>query len=76
MVPGLTFRIGFDVGGTFTDVAVLNESTGMLTIAKSSTTPQDHVQGILTTLKKIPIEKTHVSYLVHGTTIVTSRRPS
>ncbi|MDA4136584.1 MAG: hydantoinase/oxoprolinase family protein [Thaumarchaeota archaeon] len=68
----MTFRIGFDVGGTFTDVAVLDESSGALTIAKSSTTPQDHVQGILNTLNKIPINKGEVSYLVHGTTIVTN----
>ena len=68
----MTFRIGFDVGGTFTDVAVLDESSGALTVAKSSTTPQDHVQGILQALQKIPIEKSHVSYLVHGTTLVTN----
>jgi N-methylhydantoinase A len=68
----MTFRIGIDVGGTFTDLAVMNEATGELTIAKSPTTPKDYVQGILNCLNKMSTNKEDVSYIVHGTTVVTN----
>ena len=35
------WRIGVDIGGTFTDVAVLDEAGGRVGIAKVSTTPHD-----------------------------------
>ena len=68
----MSFRIGIDVGGTFTDLAVMNESTGELVTTKSPTTPEDYLQGILNCLKKVDVDKKKVSYIVHGTTTVTN----
>jgi N-methylhydantoinase A len=66
------FRLGIDVGGTFTDLAILNENTGEIQIAKSPTTPSDFVQGALNCLTKVELDKKQVSYIVHGMTVVTN----
>ena len=36
----MAWRIGIDIGGTFTDVALVEEDTGRIAIAKLPTTPQ------------------------------------
>lgn len=68
----MPFRIGIDVGGTFTDLAALNESTGEIFVSKSPTTPSDFVQGILNCLNKSRLRDKRISYIVHGTTVVTN----
>jgi hypothetical protein len=42
-----TLRIAVDIGGTFTDVAAFDESSGQLLLGKWSSTPRDLVEGIL-----------------------------
>ena len=37
----MTWRIGVDIGGTFTDVAMIEEASGRIGIAKTPTTPDD-----------------------------------
>ncbi len=44
-------RVCIDIGGTFTDLAVINEADGQLRVFKSSTTPQDYAEGILACLE-------------------------
>ena len=68
----LSLRLGIDVGGTFTDLAVMDEVTGEVVTMKSLTTPHDYLQGILHCLAKVDIDKGRVSYVVHGTTTVTN----
>ena len=46
----MTFRVGIDVGGTFTDLVVADDD-GRLTIFKASTTPGQTSQGIFDTLE-------------------------
>ena len=41
------FRLGVDVGGTFTDFVLINEATGELFREKCLTTPEDPVRGIM-----------------------------
>jgi N-methylhydantoinase A len=43
------WRIGVDVGGTFTDFAVLNADTGALIVEKVPTTPENPAGGIVST---------------------------
>ena len=43
-----SYRLAVDVGGTFTDFALLNEGSGEIHIAKSLTTPDDPSVGVLT----------------------------
>jgi N-methylhydantoinase A len=66
--------IGVDIGGTFTDVAVIHD--GSLTTAKVSTTPDDQsrgmVEGIKLALDQAGLDTGSVSYLAHGTTVATN----
>ena len=47
------FRIGIDVGGTFTDGILINEQTGETTITKVPSTPNDPSIGFLKAVKRI-----------------------
>jgi N-methylhydantoinase A len=70
------WRIGIDIGGTFTDVAAVQETTGHVAIAKVPTTPQDLARGVITSLcQRLAadvIDPTAVTLLSHATTIVTN----
>ena len=72
----MSYMIGVDVGGTFTDFSVFNQETGELFNYKDSSTPADPsraivkgVQDVLEIKKAAPEE---VSYLAHGTTVGTN----
>ena len=41
------WRVGVDVGGTFTDIALLEEGSGRLRVRKVPTTSEDPVEGVL-----------------------------
>ena len=43
----MSLKLGVDVGGTFTDVLLVSEETGQLTIAKVLSTPEDQSEGVL-----------------------------
>ena len=43
----MAWRIGIDIGGTFTDVALVEEDTGRIAIAKLLTTPHDFGQAVI-----------------------------
>ena len=47
--------IGVDVGGTFTDVVVYDEGTGLLDVAKSPTTRANPMVGLLNALGKLSV---------------------
>ena len=70
------WRIGVDIGGTFTDVAVLDEASGQVGIAKVSTTPHDFgaavIDGTRAAMDEYRIAPDAVSLLSHATTIVTN----
>ena len=70
------WRIGVDIGGTFTDVAVLDEDTGQAGVAKVLTTPRDFgaavIDGARTAMHRYRIAPEAVSLLSHATTIVTN----
>ena len=72
----MSWRVGVDIGGTFTDVALANEVTGQIGIAKVSTTPHDFGQGVVDglsiALKEHGIEAANVRLLSHATTVVTN----
>jgi len=72
----VSVRIGIDVGGTFTDVVLVDDASGAIHYAKTSTTPGDLAEGVLAGLDKIlalaGVDMAQVGYLVHGTTIGTN----
>jgi len=43
----MAWRIGVDIGGTFTDVALVEEASGRIGVAKVPTTPDDLAEGVL-----------------------------
>ena len=67
------YRIGIDVGGTFTDFTLLNESTGQLYFHKTPSTtgdPSEAVEiGLAECVKTQRIDPKDIVYLGHGTTV-------
>jgi N-methylhydantoinase A len=62
-------RIAVDVGGTFTDVIVLDETTNTLQLEKVETTPHDPASGVLQGFRKANVRLSAIDYFVHGTTL-------
>ncbi|GAA5045265.1 N-methylhydantoinase A [Thermocatellispora tengchongensis] len=62
------FRVSMDIGGTFTDVIGYDEATGRYLVGKSSTTPDDLTDGVLTALASLVDSPGDISFTVHGTT--------
>ena len=72
----MNFRLGVDVGGTFTDLLLVDESSGQTYTAKVPSTPQDSSIGVLDGVNRIcsesDIDLTKVSQVMHGTTVATN----
>lgn len=68
--------IGIDIGGTFTDIAVLNPASGRLWVRKTASTPEDPSigfgQGIADGLDAAGASGAQVSRVLHGTTVATN----
>ena len=54
-----TFRLGVDIGGTFTDAVMMNESTGEIRLVKMSSTPSDPSVGFINVIERI-LEESNV----------------
>ena len=71
-----TIRLGVDIGGTFTDITVLEEESGRVTIAKVPSRRGDPAGALLDAvvrgLELAGADPADVSLLVHGTTLVTN----
>ena len=69
------FKVGIDIGGTFTDI-VLSGSDGAIHTKKTSSTPEDYGLGILQGLEEMfaehGISPAEIDYLVHATTVATN----
>jgi N-methylhydantoinase A len=65
----VALRIGIDIGGTFTDLAALHESTGAVTHAKALSTPRDLLDGVLHCLDQAGASLADCRLVIHGTTI-------
>jgi len=72
----LSHRLGVDIGGTFTDFAVLHTASGRLATHKQLTTPEDPsvavLAGLDTVLSRESIQISSLSEIIHGTTLVTN----
>jgi N-methylhydantoinase A len=71
-----TYRLGVDIGGTFTDAMLIDEQSGAVSIGKVPTTPADPSQGFLDATERMlrqgQLAPDAISYLIHGTTIATN----
>ena len=61
-----------DVGGTFTDAAVFDDSTGSLRYAKTPSTPADPARAVLDVLERLGVDLGEVQRFIHGITIGTN----
>ncbi len=70
------FRLGVDIGGTFTDFVLEEVGTGRLHLGKTLTTPQDPsdavINGFADLLKASGVGAGDVTQIVHGTTLGTN----
>ncbi len=66
------FRVGIDVGGTFTDLILWDGADGVLSLHKVPTTPADIALGLLAALGKSGIPTTEIAEIAHGTTVATN----
>jgi N-methylhydantoinase A len=70
------YRLGIDVGGTFTDLVLFSEESGTLVVEKVPSVPSDPAQGIMDGIGKIlgaaGADPSRVTYVAHGTTVATN----
>ena len=72
----MAFRLGVDVGGTFTDLLLVDESSGQTYMAKVLSTPEDSSIGVLDGIDRIcdesDVDARQVNQVMHGTTVATN----
>jgi N-methylhydantoinase A len=70
------YRLGVDVGGTFTDLLLINEDTGENFRAKVPTTPANQAAAVLDGIERVcaiaGIKPSALTELMHGTTVTTN----
>jgi N-methylhydantoinase A len=70
------YRLGFDIGGTFTDFVLIDERSGATTLGKSLTTPHDPAIGVREGVDRLfgqaGIDGTNVDIVIHATTLITN----
>ncbi len=67
----MAYRLGIDIGGTFTDFVAYDESSRTLSAWKNLSTPQDPIQGILTGLRSFA-DTDAIGGIRIGTTVATN----
>ncbi len=72
----MSYRLGVDVGGTFTDLLLVNEKSGDVFTAKVPSTPHDSSIGVLNGIEKVcanaGIDPKEITHVMHGTTVATN----
>ncbi|MDP0927157.1 hydantoinase/oxoprolinase family protein [Paracoccus onubensis] len=65
-------RVAVDVGGTFTDICIMDEGTGAIRIEKIASTPDDPMRAVMDGIEVGKIDLGGVSMFSHGTTVATN----
>ena len=72
----MSYRLGVDVGGTFTDFLLINESDGSTHTAKVPSTPEDSSIGVLNGVARVceqsGVDPKDIKLVMHGTTVATN----
>lgn len=63
------YRVAADIGGTFTDFVIEDQSTGGVRIGKVPTTPENPARGILNGVGQLIDDPEDIEFFVHGTTV-------
>jgi N-methylhydantoinase A len=64
-------RVAVDIGGTFTDICILDQESGLIRIAKTASTA-DPIDGVMSGLAEANVDLSEVVLFSHGTTIATN----
>ncbi len=64
-------RVAVDIGGTFTDICILDQDSGHIRIAKTASTP-DPIEGVMVGLGGADVDLKDVVLFSHGTTVATN----
>src|SRR5215207_2888442 len=72
----MAHRLGVDVGGTFTDLLLVDDEKGDFFRVKTPSTPADPSEGVLVGVRRIceesGIEPGDLGFVMHGTTVATN----
>lgn len=68
----MTYKVGIDIGGTFTDLYAYDTETGKSLCLSSSSTPENYANGVLNVIEKAGIKHEDIELIVHGTTVATN----
>src|SRR5438105_15567960 len=72
----MAYRLGVDVGGTFTDLLLVHDETGALHRVKTPSTPADPSEGVLAGVRRIAeeagVQVAEIRNILHGTTVATN----
>ncbi|MFN4114549.1 MAG: hydantoinase/oxoprolinase family protein [Sphingomonadaceae bacterium] len=72
----MRYRLGVDVGGTFTDLLLFDNETGSFWRHKTPSTPHDSSEGILNGVTAITaqarVDPAEIEFFLHGTTVATN----
>lgn len=72
----MSYRLGVDVGGTFTDLLLVNEQTGEMYTAKVPSTPEDSSIGVSNGIERVcgdgDVDPGEITHVMHGTTVATN----
>ena len=72
----MSYRLGVDVGGTFTDLLLIDEQSGDIFTAKVPSTPHDSSVGVLSGIERVcknaGIDPKMITHFMHGTTVATN----
>jgi len=66
----MSWRVGIDIGGAFTDLIAFNDETGETMWIKVESTPPEFERGVIEAIKKSGIDLSRVKHIVHGQTVV------
>lgn len=71
------FRIGVDIGGTFTDGTLVDSTSGQVTTSKVLSTPADPASGFISAVEKLldldaSVSPDDIEHVVHATTVATN----
>lgn len=68
-----TYRIGIDIGGTFTDFSLLDEGTGRIRVLKTPSNPAEPEKAVFSGIARIfseyAVKPEEIRYFIHGTTL-------
>ena len=72
----MPYTLGVDVGGTFTDIFLVNEDNGRIFTAKVPSTPEDSSVGVLNGIERACVRSgivpSEIGHVMHGTTVATN----